>query len=160
MNMARMANMQALASQMESHQSLDEVLHRKGLRATPQRQLIYRIITATPQHVSAQQIQHELEAIIPGISLPTVYSTLDLFAQLGVIHKMATTDGEMLYDTGWSHPHAHMKCDVCGRIFDLDIAPVSQEDIQSAAKQGFSVNSGDLILHGMCKECAQQGKMQ
>ncbi|MFT8356471.1 Fur family transcriptional regulator [Bifidobacterium aquikefiri] len=146
--------MQAQEEERVIHTNLDEVLHDRGLRTTPQRKLIYRIITATAQHVSAQQIQQELEDVFPGISLPTVYSTLELFTQLGVIHKMAINDGEMLYDTGWSHPHAHMKCRQCGRIFDLDIPPVTQKDIQSAAKAGFNVDSGDLLLHGLCKECA------
>ncbi|MFT8592916.1 MAG: Fur family transcriptional regulator [Bifidobacterium sp.] len=151
-----MGFMQASTEQRTVQANLDEVLHEKGLRITPQRKLIFRIITATAQHVSAQQIQQELEDVFPGISLPTVYSTLELFTQLGVIHKMAINDGEMLYDTGWSHPHAHMKCNRCGRIFDLDIPPVTQQDIRSAASEGFSVDSGDLLLHGLCRECSSK----
>ncbi|MFT8704394.1 Fur family transcriptional regulator [Bifidobacterium aquikefiricola] len=148
--------MQAAQDERTVQTNLDKVLHDKGLRTTPQRKLIYRIITATAQHVSAQQIQQELEEVFPGISLPTVYSTLELFTQLGVIHKMAINNGEMLYDTGWSHPHAHMRCKKCGRIIDLDIPPVTQQDIRSAAEAGFSVDSGDLLLYGLCKECAAQ----
>jgi Fe2+ or Zn2+ uptake regulation protein len=87
---------------------LDELLHQHGLRNTPQRQLIYRIVSSSAQHLSAVHVQHQLETLMPGISLPTVYATLELFADLGIVRKMAMIDGVMLYDTGQQRPHAHM----------------------------------------------------
>ena len=132
---------------------LDAVLHQQGLRNTPQRQLIYRIVSSSAQHVSAVHVQHQLEAVMPGISLPTVYATLELFSKLGIIHKMAMVDGAMMYDTGSKRPHAHMVCRKCGRIFDLDIPPINAGDISAAAHEGFTVDSGDLVLHGLCKDC-------
>jgi Fe2+ or Zn2+ uptake regulation protein len=139
---------------------LDVLLHDRGLRNTPQRQLIYRIVTAHPQHLRAVDVQQQLEATMPGISLPTVYATLDLFAELGIVRKVALADGPMLYDTGQEHPHAHMVCRRCGRIFDLEIQPVDAADMAAAADQGFAVDSGDLVLHGLCRECRAAGKQQ
>ena len=95
---------------------------------------------------------------MPGISLPTVYATLELFADLGIIHKMAMVDGAMLYDTGQQRPHAHMVCRECGRIFDLDIPPVNTDEVNAAAQEGFSVDSGDLVLHGLCKDCRRRNE--
>jgi Fe2+ or Zn2+ uptake regulation protein len=46
-----------------------------------------------------------------------------------------------------------MVCRQCGRIFDLDILPVDDADIAAAANQGFQVDSGDLVLHGLCADC-------
>jgi Fe2+ or Zn2+ uptake regulation protein len=132
---------------------LDELLHQHGLRNTPQRQLIYRIVSSSPQHLSAVHVQHQLETLMPGISLPTVYATLELFADLGIVRKMAMIDGVMLYDTGQQRPHAHMVCRNCGRIFDLDIPPVNSDDVTAAGNQGFRVDSGDLVLHGLCRDC-------
>ncbi|MFT8638065.1 MAG: Fur family transcriptional regulator [Pseudoclavibacter sp.] len=139
---------------------LDVLLHDRGLRNTPQRQLIYRIVTAHPQHLSAVDVQRQLEATMPGISLPTVYATLDLFAELGIVRKVALADGPMLYDTGQEHPHAHMVCRRCGKIFDLEIQPVDAADVAAAAGQGFEVDSGDLVLHGLCRECRAAGQQQ
>jgi Fe2+ or Zn2+ uptake regulation protein len=144
--------MNTATSQAESV-DLDALLHQHGMRNTPQRQLIYRIVSSSPQHLSAVHVQRQLETLMPGISLPTVYSTLELFAKLGIVHKMAMVDGVMLYDTGQQRPHAHMVCRSCGRIFDLDIPPVNNEDITAANSQGFQVDSGDLVLHGLCSEC-------
>jgi Fe2+ or Zn2+ uptake regulation protein len=141
------------AAATASSTNLDILLHQHGMRNTPQRQLIYKIVSSAPQHLSAVHVQQQLEALMPGISLPTVYSTLELFAKLGVVRKMAMVDGVMLYDTGQQRPHAHMVCRQCGRIFDLDIPPVSNADISAANSQGFQVDSGDLLLHGLCSEC-------
>lgn len=132
---------------------LDELLHDRSLRNTPQRQLIYRIVASSPQHLSAVDVQRQLEKAMPGISLPTVYATLDLFADLGIVRKIALADGPVIYDTGQHNPHAHMVCRRCGRIFDLDIPPVSDADATAAAHQGFAVDSGDLVLHGLCADC-------
>jgi Fe2+ or Zn2+ uptake regulation protein len=82
-----------------------------------------------------------------------VYATLELFADLGIVRKMAMIDGVMLYDTGQQRPHAHMVCRNCGRIFDLDIPPVNSDDVTAAGNQGFRVDSGDLVLHGLCRDC-------
>ncbi len=133
--------------------SLDALLHERGLRNTPQRQLIYRIVQEHPQHLTAVDVQRRLETLMPGISTPTVYATLDLFADLGLVRKVALADGPVLYDTGQETPHAHMVCRSCGKILDLEIQPVVDADIAAAAAQGFQVDSGDLVLHGLCREC-------
>jgi Fe2+ or Zn2+ uptake regulation protein len=46
-----------------------------------------------------------------------------------------------------------MVCRNCGRIFDLDIPPVNSDDVTAAMNQGFRVDSGDLVLHGLCSDC-------
>lgn len=140
---------------------LDALPHGRGLRNTPQRQLIYRIVASGPQHLSAVEVQRQLENSMPGISLPTVYATLDLFAELGIVRKVALADGPMIYDTGQREPHAHMICSQCGRIFDLPVQPVDPADVEAAAERGFRVDSGDLVLHGVCGECrAKAGRRQ
>jgi Fe2+ or Zn2+ uptake regulation protein len=50
-----------------------------------------------------------------------------------------------------------MVCRQCGRIFDLDILPVNDADVAAAANQGFQVDSGDLVLHGLCADCQARG---
>lgn len=145
--------MQSTTRTSDGSRDLDALLHEHGLRNTPQRQLIYRIVSSSPQHVSAVHIQRQLEDLMPGISQPTVYATLELFAELGIVHKMAMVDGAMLYDTGQQRPHAHMVCRECGRIFDLDIPPVNSAEINAASEHGFTVDSGDLVLHGLCGDC-------
>ncbi|MCH3974788.1 MULTISPECIES: Fur family transcriptional regulator [Bifidobacterium] len=138
---------------------LDSLLHDRGLRNTPQRQLIYRIVASSPQHLSAVAVQQRLEDTMPGISLPTVYATLDLFAELGIVRKIALAEGPVIYDTGQRYPHAHMVCRQCGRIFDLDILPVNDADVAAAANQGFQVDSGDLVLHGLCADCQARERL-
>ena len=143
----------ATAWQRPDEREFDRLLHERGLRATPQRQLIFRIVTARRQHLTAADVQRRLARIAPGISLPTVYSTLDLFVDLGVVRRISLPEGSVLYDSEVSRPHAHLVCRRCGKIFDLDIQPLHAADASAAAREGFTVDSADLVLQGICASC-------
>ena len=136
-------SMEAFAAHLRAH----------GLRVTPQRQLIYEIVANGRQHVTADDVQRRLAERMPSISLPTVYAALDLFVELGVLRKVALPGGPTMYDSGVGVPHTQMVCSRCRCVFDLDIPPVSQTDIDAAASAGFLVDDGDLVLHGVCASC-------
>lgn len=133
--------------------SLERLLHDHGMRATPQRLLIHRAVCDRPKHVTAEQVRAEVSDLIPGISLPTVYATLDLFVELGLLHRIPTLSGPALYDSDRRGPHSHMVCRSCSKIFDLDISPVTDDAVRAAEAQGFTVESGDLVISGLCAQC-------
>lgn len=137
--------------------SLEELLHDRGMRATPQRLLIHRVVCDRPKHVTAEQVQASVKDLLPGISLPTVYATLDLFVELGLLHRIPTLSGPTLYDSDRRGPHSHMVCRSCSRIFDLDISPVTGDGVRAAEAQGFTVESGDLVISGLCAQCRAEG---
>lgn len=145
--------MSVAAHSDQRERSLEEVLHDRGLRITPQRQLIYRIITGQRQHITADDVQKRLAQTMPGIALPTVYATLDLFVDLGFVRKVALPGGPVLYDSGNETPHAHMLCRRCHRVYDLEIPPLTTDERQAASSVGFRADSADLVLYGICADC-------
>ena len=83
------------------------VLHARGQRATPQRYAILRELRERGRHATAEEIGRAVRARMPGTSIPTVYATLDLLVELGLVRRIDTAHGAAVYDGGSraSSPH-------------------------------------------------------
>jgi len=91
-----------LKQQMEqtafNDEQLTAVLHERGQRVTPQRLVINRALRELDRHVTADEVLAAVARRLPNVSLPTVYSTLELFEELGLVHRV----GVSLVDLGLS----------------------------------------------------------
>src|SRR5919197_1885288 len=94
---------------------LAELLRERGLRATSQRVVMHRLLRDHDRHVSAEELLSDAGEQLPGVSLPTVYATLELFEQLGIVRRVNGGGGTLLWDTRAAN-HGHMICRRCGRI--------------------------------------------
>src|SRR3954447_4933768 len=97
---------------------LQDELRSRGMRVTPQRVLIHRALRELDRHVSADEVLVAVSERLPDASLPTVYATLELVAELGVVRRVAARTGPALYDPR-VNPHQHGVCGSCGRVEDL-----------------------------------------
>src|SRR6266498_6097206 len=88
---------------------LAELLRDRGLRATSQRVVMHRLLRDHDRHVSAEELLSEAGEQLPGVSLPTVYATLELFEQLGIVRRVNGGGGTLLWDTR-ADAHHHMIC--------------------------------------------------
>jgi Fur family ferric uptake transcriptional regulator/Fur family peroxide stress response transcriptional regulator len=132
---------------------LAAALRARGLRVTPQRLAIARVVADLNRHVTAEQVHAEVSARVPGVSLPTVYATLDLLEELGLARRVATEGGAVIYDPR-SDDHHHLVCRRCGAIADID-ATVDTTDVRAAAHdQGFRVDASQVVVRGLCADCA------
>ena len=131
---------------------LAETLRDSGHRVTSQRLVIHRELHARKQHVTADQLLDAVSPSLPGIAIPTVYSTLVLLEELGLVRRVATGAGAVLFD---SHvdPHAHTVCRSCGALADLDGPAAPDGALQSATDAGFSPDHAQLLIWGMCADC-------
>jgi Fe2+ or Zn2+ uptake regulation protein len=127
-------------------------LRERRLRVTSQRLVIHRALAAEPQHVTAEQVLTRVRDALPGTSLPTVYATLELLAQLGLVHRVAT-GGAVLFDSRIT-PHSHTACRSCGRVTDLDSRPVTRDALRTARSAGFRPDDAQLVVWGLCPDCA------
>ena len=133
---------------------LPELLRARGLRVTAQRVVIHEALRSAGRHLSADQVLAAVEERLPGVSLPTVYATLELLEELGLVRRVSTPRGRTVYDPR-TEPHHHIVCRRCGRIEDLD-APVDTAGARDAAEAaGFAVEHGELQLSGLCADCAR-----
>jgi Fe2+ or Zn2+ uptake regulation protein len=128
-------------------------LRERGLRVTSQRIVIHRALCAQAQHLTAEQVLESVSEVLPGVSLPTVYATLELFEQLGLVRRFATGNGAVLFDSR-VEPHAHTVCRRCGATADLDGAAGSERALARAREAGFEPDHAQLVIWGLCRRCA------
>jgi Fe2+ or Zn2+ uptake regulation protein len=135
---------------------LTAVLHDRGQRVTPQRLILHRLLRAGPQHLTAEELLAHSRPQLPNVSLPTVYATLDLFEELGVIRRVAGTGPAQVYDSR-AERHHHLRCVRCGAVSDLD----ADIDVRAAAcaaeGRGFAPERVEVTVTGLCRACAAAG---
>jgi Fe2+ or Zn2+ uptake regulation protein len=133
--------------------TLSETLHARGMRVTPQRLVIHDAVRGLERHATAEQVHAAVVERVPGVSLPTVYATLDLLDELGLVRRVHAGGGAVLYDP---HPdgHPHAVCRSCGAVEDLD-ARVDADSVVAAARGvGFAADGAELVVTGLCAACA------
>ncbi len=129
-------------------------LRERGQRVTPQRLVIARVMQQLNRHATAEMVFGEVSAQMPGVSLPTVYATLDLLEELGLVHRVATEGGTVVFDPRTENHH-HLVCRACGAITDID-APVQPDALLTAARDtGFTPDHAQVTVRGLCRDCAR-----
>src|SRR5947209_5330357 len=131
---------------------LIELLHARGQRVTPQRLVILRQLRRRGRHATAEEIYRAVHDELPGMATPTVYATLDLFVELGLARRIDTGTAA-LYDARLD-PHQHAVCRRCGRVQDVDGRINARALVRAAHESGFRPQSAELIISGVCAECA------
>lgn len=144
-----MLNMQATTMDDQ----LARELRARGLRVTSQRIVIHRALCSQTQHMTAEQVLEKVSNVLPGISLPTVYATLELLEDLGFVRRFGTGSGAVLFDSR-VEPHGHTVCRRCGATADLDDSAFSEEVAERAAQTGFVPDHTQLVVWGLCARCA------
>lgn len=117
----------------------------RGYKATPQRIAVLEALAAD-QHQSLEEIRDRC----PEVGLVTVYRTLDLLGQLGLVRRLDLGDGSR-YELAESHHH-HLICEDCGDISEFDKCPINSALLPSE-DSGFEVHSHSLEVYGRCAEC-------
>jgi Fe2+ or Zn2+ uptake regulation protein len=102
-------------------QALSELLRDRGQRVTSQRLLIHRFVREHDGHLTAEQVLAGVADALPGTALPTVYATLELFEELGLVRRVQTGGGTMVFDPR-TDPHHHVTCRRCGAVEDVEAA--------------------------------------
>ena len=128
-------------------------LRRRGLRVTSQRIVIHRALCSRDQHMTAEQVRERVSDVLPGVSLPTVYATLELLEDLGLVRRFGTGTGAVLFDSR-VEPHAHTVCRRCGATADLDGSALSEHAFVRAEETGFVPDHAQLVVWGLCGRCA------
>jgi Fe2+ or Zn2+ uptake regulation protein len=138
-----------------SDEELTERLRQRGLRATSQRLVMHRLLRERNRHLTAEELLEEASSRLPGVSLPTVYSTLELFEDLGVVRRVNDGGGTLLWDTR-ADDHHHLVCRRCGKVEDID-TPLDLEGAhRSARRAGFTPDRAEVVVSGLCADCARR----
>jgi Fur family transcriptional regulator, stress-responsive regulator len=132
---------------------LSEAIRARGGRVTPQRRLILEHVQRQDGHFTADQLLASAVRDRPGLSAPTVYATLDLLEELGLVHRVPGLGGTEVYDPR-TDSHDHLVCRVCRRVADVDLAVDHAAVMRRAEASGFTPESASLAVIGVCSACA------
>lgn len=139
-------------------QVLRDALEASGQRVTDQRAAVFRFLSSTDVHPTADEVFHEVRSEVPGISLATVYKSLETLVGCGLAIKLSYGDGSARYD-GRTDPHHHVRCLGCGRVSDLpNQVPEGQLERLEADAHDFRVTGVRLELTGYCADCDPAGE--
>lgn len=139
--------------------ALSDLLRERGQRVTSQRLVIHRFLRERDAHVTAEQVLAGVAEQLPGTALPTVYATLELFEELGVVRRVQTGGGTMVFDPR-TEPHHHLACRRCGAIEDVD-APVELDKVlRRARRAGFASEHAEVVVSGLCAACQRSAAGQ
>lgn len=131
---------------------LERALRARGLRVTPQRLAIAAAVRELRHHATADEISSLVGRRVPGISLPTVYATLELLDELGLVRRVATETGTAVFDAR-TDAHHHVVCRRCGAIADIEAPVDAAAALDAAAESGFAPDEAQVVVRGLCAAC-------
>jgi Fur family ferric uptake transcriptional regulator len=130
----------------------DEQLRARGYRATPQRQLVLEAV-AKLGHATPEDVAAEVQQTARGVNISTVYRTLELLEQLGMVTHAHLGHGAPTYHLAVEADHVHLVCRSCGRI--TEVRPQAVRPLVTALEEehGFETDVGHLTVFGRCRDC-------
>ncbi len=134
-----------------------------GYRITVPRQEILRVLSRTEKHLSAEDIYIRVHKVYPAVGLTTVYRTLDLLVEMGIVSRFDFGDGRARYELavgpkGRKHHH-HLVCTNCGRVIDYTEFVNEEKKLLDMAEKGlskkydFKILNHQIHFYGLCEKC-------
>jgi Fur family ferric uptake transcriptional regulator len=138
---------------MEHHRDIAGQLSRRGYRITPQRHLILSIIENSNDHITAEDIYAQVVARYPRVNISTVYRTLELLKNLGLIYEMDLGGGRVGYHPEGKGHHHHLICRQCGSVTDINESVLFS--VRAILLQAFNFDADlkHLAISGLCEKC-------
>lgn len=127
---------------------LKNKLVKNGIKPTYQRIVILDYLENHQIHPTVDDIYRFLSPKMSTLSRTTVYNTVKIFVQRGIVSEVNVDNIELHYDIT-TKTHGHFRCDKCGKIYNFSI----DDYIESSDLNGFKIDSTNVMLNGICKEC-------
>jgi Fur family ferric uptake transcriptional regulator len=132
----------------------------RGHPFTTQRQLLLELLHEAEGHIDAKELYRRASTRDESISPATVYRTLKLFKELGLIDEMRLSKFRCYYEVRGSSEHQHLVCYGCGKVIEFD-NPLVRKLIEAVQhQQNFNVTKAELYLEGYCTDCKDKEKTQ
>ena len=134
-----------------------------GYRLTIPREAILEVLSSTSDHLSAEDIYLEIHKKYPNVGLTTVYRTLELLGQMGLVQKFDFGDKRSRYELcegpGRPRHHHHLICTQCGRIIDYtdyiaeELKLLNKTEAGLSNKYNFEIKNHIINFYGLCEQC-------
>jgi Fur family ferric uptake transcriptional regulator len=133
-------------------QEWDDTLRASGYRVTPQRQLVLEAVSRL-EHATPEEIYADVRQTARGVNVSTVYRTLELLEQLGLVTHTHLFHGAPRYHLATEAQHVHLVCHRCGQITEVDKGTVRPLVTALEEAEGFQTDVGHLTIFGLCSGC-------
>jgi Fur family ferric uptake transcriptional regulator len=137
----------------ESIDRLRDTFRATGRRLTSQRRLILEVLEESAVHLDAETLFVRARARDPEISLATVYRTLAVFKEMGLVEEHALGEEHGHFEAARNGPHYHFVCLGCGEVIEFDAPSMAQVVQEVSEQEGVCVTDVDLRLSGYCARC-------
>jgi Fe2+ or Zn2+ uptake regulation protein len=142
----------------ESPEQVRTLFRAAGKRLTHQRELILETLEKSSKHLDAEAIHDRVRREDPDISLATVYRTLTLLKELGLVEVHSLGTERCRYESAGDTPHYHFTCIACGKVIEFDTPLVTQVSENLSEREGIRVTEAHLHVRGYCAECVSSGE--
>jgi len=143
---------------MVDRKSLHAALRGSGLRLTRQRLVVMQVLAESQEHLDANALFVRVQAIDPSISLSTLYRTLSIFKEIGLVEAHQLGEEHAHFEAVQDNPHYHFMCTACGRVIEFDAPQVREAIRDLSRREGVKVTTSHFMLAGWCADCRRQGK--
>lgn len=129
----------------------------KNLKMTPQRRLILDTFLKHKDHLSSEELYAKVKERDGSVGQATVYRTLKLLNESGLIEPLDFADGVTRYE--WSYGethHDHLICDKCGKNIEILDDTIENRQEQLAKEHGFTLIRHKMYLYGVCEDCRKK----
>lgn len=133
-------------------QQLIAHLHEKGFKVTPQRLAICKSVLSSREHPTVEQVYETVKIKYPTLSLATVYQTLHLLTQIGLLQELGSSDVSSRYDPN-SSPHLNIICKKCGKIQDYKSETIINFISQITRELKYPIIGQNLEIYTYCCKC-------
>ncbi len=131
-----------------------ERLRNSGKRLTPQREMILRAVDALG-HATPDEVLAEVRKQSSAINISTVYRTLEVLEELGLVKHAHLSDRAPTYHSVGGHEHFHLVCRNCHRVISVDPVVLGPVLERLRADHGFTADIGHLTVFGRCDQCEE-----
>jgi Fur family transcriptional regulator, ferric uptake regulator len=129
-------------------------LRERGLRWTPQRRLLIEVMAETDGHITAAELVERCRAADPETTPSTIYRSLDVLEELGLIRHCHGVDGREEFHVLPQTLHGHLFCESCGGSWDIEASEAAALTRALRRERGFELDLSHLSVVGRCADCA------
>jgi Fur family ferric uptake transcriptional regulator len=130
------------------------------MRWTPQRRLLLKVLAqAQGDHVTAAELLDRCRAQDPETTPSTVYRTLDVLEEMGLVRHAHGADGREEFHVLPEREHGHLTCTKCGQTWEIDADEAQALTTTLSSKRGFEVELSHLAVVGVCSGCRDAGEL-
>ena len=129
-------------------------LHARGLRWTPQRRVVVDVLSRTDGHVTGAELVERCRALDPATTPSTVYRTLDVLEELGLVRHAHGADGREEFHVLPEADHGHLHCLGCHETWEIIGDEAASLVAAMRDDRGFTVDLSHLSIAGLCRDCA------